>query len=84
MPMKNSLRRLFTAGLLLALSACNPDATPPVLTADEAPENRIDLIILGDYVVSMDESGSVYENGAVAVDDGVILAVGSAAEITTA
>ena len=82
--MKNSLRRLFTAGLLLALSACNPDATPPVLTVDEAPENRIDLIILGDYVVSMDESGSVYENGAVAVDDGVILAVGSAAEITAA
>ena len=82
--MKNSIRRIITACLFLALSACNPDTTPPVQTADEAPENRIDLIILGDYVISMDESGSVYENGAIAVDDGVILAVGSAAEITTA
>ena len=82
--MKNSLRRIITACLLLALGACNPDTTPPVQTADEVPENRIDLIILGDYLVSMDESGSVYEDGAVAVDDGVILAVGSAAEISAA
>ena len=82
--MNNSIRRITTICLFLVLSACNPDTTPPVQTADEAPENRIDLIILGDYIVSMDESGSVYENGAVAVDDGVILAVGSAAEITTA
>ncbi len=82
--MNKSIRRITTACLFLALSACSPDIAPPVQTADEAPENGIDLIILGDYVVSMDESGSVYENGAVAVDDGVILAVGSAAEITTA
>ncbi len=66
------------------LSACNPDTTPPVQTADEALENHIDLIILGDYVVSMDEAASVYENGALAVDDGVILAIGPAAEITAA
>ena len=84
MPMKNPLRRIITAGLLLVLSACNPDTTPPVQTADEALENHIDLIILGDYVVSMDEAASVYENGALAVDDGVILAIGPAAEITAA
>jgi 5-methylthioadenosine/S-adenosylhomocysteine deaminase len=48
-------------------------------TADE----RIDLIINGDYVVAMDESATLIANGAVAVDDGLIIAVGSAEEIAS-
>ena len=44
-------------------------------------EDRIDLIVEGRHVVSMDPQGSVYEDSAVAVDDGLIIAIGPAGEI---
>ena len=44
----------------------------------------IDLIIEGDYVVSMSAEEAVYKNGAVAVDKGVIIAIGPADEISSA
>jgi len=75
MAMKHTYKKLTLISLLLALVACSQSST-------EAPADQIDLIILGDYVVSMDASASVYQDGAVAVDDGLILAVGPAAEIT--
>ena len=59
------------------LSGCNP--APPADTTNSA--NRIDLLVKGDYIVTMDGSGTVIENGAVAIDEGVIIAVGKAAEI---
>lgn len=63
----------------LSLTACNPQ---PGTDAANTDTDQIDLIVLGDYVVTMDASGSVIENGAVAVDDGSIVAIGSANEIT--
>ncbi|MGI9224310.1 MAG: amidohydrolase family protein [Woeseiaceae bacterium] len=59
--------------LLLACSAAEQESAPP--------EDAIDLIVAGDFVVTMDEGLTVIEDGAVAVDDGVIIAVGPAEEI---
>jgi 5-methylthioadenosine/S-adenosylhomocysteine deaminase len=62
----------------LTLSACNP--SPP---ADESADGTraVDLIVMGDYVVSMDEDGTIIENGAVVVDDGIIVDMGVAGDI---
>ena len=69
----------FTSVIFLFVSSgCSPSAgTAPA----DAAGDQIDLIVLGDYVVSMDEAMTVYEHGAVAVDDGLILALGPADEI---
>jgi len=47
------------------------------------PRQQIDLIIEGDYVVSMDAAGSVYEDAAIAVDEGLIIAIGAASKINS-
>ena len=63
---------------LLALTACTPAETPPeTLTSDDA----IDLVIEGDYIVTMDDDGRVVAAGAVAIDAGLIIALGPAQEI---
>ena len=73
-----------TIFLLMAVAACER-AAPPEAPASDAPENtRIDLIVIGDTVVTMDANATVIDNGAVAIDDGVILAVGDADEISAA
>ncbi|HNP62862.1 MAG TPA: amidohydrolase [Woeseiaceae bacterium] len=59
--------------VLILLGGCDPAPTD-----DDA---RIDLIINGDYVVSMDDAMTVHRHAAVAVDKGVILAIGSADDI---
>jgi 5-methylthioadenosine/S-adenosylhomocysteine deaminase len=48
-----------------------------------SPDDSIDLIVNGDYVVTMDAEMIVIEQGSVAVNDGVILAVGSAESINS-
>ena len=82
MRMKTSYRRTTLVAVLLVLCACSQDAPPASTPAANTPENQIDLIIMGDYVVSMDAEASIYEDAAVAIDDGLILAVGPADEIT--
>ncbi len=80
--MKNSFRRTTLVAVFLGLFACSQDTPPASPTAANVSADQIDLLILGDYVISMDASASVYQDGAVAVDAGLILAVGPAAEIT--
>jgi 5-methylthioadenosine/S-adenosylhomocysteine deaminase len=66
--------------LCISLIACTPGEEPgeaPVAADDD----RIDLIVKGDHIVSMDAAGTVIEDGAIAVDEGVILAIGKAADI---
>ncbi len=67
---------------LLALAACTQDTAPGSRDAPDALARQVDLIVLGDYVVTMDASSSVLENAAVAIDAGLILAVGGADDIT--
>ena len=77
-----SLTRCFI--ILFALSglvACESEQAAP--GADATGDSRIDLIVLGDYIVTMDAAATVIENGAIAIDDGVILAIGRADQITT-
>ncbi len=75
---KMHLAELLAGVLAFALTACSPANEPGVAEPDHP---GIDLIIEGSYIVTMDVDGTVYENGAVAIDDGLILAIGSAADI---
>ena len=68
--MNNTARICLFAAALLAFTGCA-----------ENPDERIDLIVEGDYVVTMNVEGTVIPGGAVAVNDGVILAIGTAADI---
>ena len=79
------IKHCFTILFLALTAACGGPATPTDTPAAAAEDDgRIDLIVRGDYVVTMDADRSVIENGAVAVDDGVIVAVGPAAEVENA
>ena len=74
----------FSAGLLpalvfLGLAACGAERAPDEQAAGD--DGTIDLIVYGDTVVTMDAAGRIIENGAVAIEDGVILAVDAAAAI---
>ncbi len=77
---------LYAFFLCLFLAACSPADSPPVnqvtpgaSVADDA--NAIDLIIEGDYVVTMDDEGTVIADGALAIDGGLIIAMGAAEDI---
>lgn len=73
-----SLACTLLAGTLLA--ACERPAPPPPAPDDD--RTAVDLIVGGDYVVTMDGDGTVIPDGAVAVDNGVIVSVGKAGDIT--
>jgi 5-methylthioadenosine/S-adenosylhomocysteine deaminase len=75
--------------LLLALfaSACSVSAAETLSDQHQPEDNQatdVDLIVFGDYVVSMVPDSPVLKNGAVAVKDGEIVAVGAADQIKVA
>jgi 5-methylthioadenosine/S-adenosylhomocysteine deaminase len=65
-------------GLLLAACEAQDDTAK---TSGGEHDARIDLLVRGDYIVTMNTSRDVIEGGAIAIDDGVILAVGPSADI---
>ena len=67
----------------LFLQACTSTAQTTE-SAQDSLRQQIDLIIEGDYVVSMEKDGTVYRDAAVAVDKGLIIAIGPASEISSA
>jgi len=65
--------------LILILGAgCEPRGDISDATVDD---DAIDLIVKADYIVTMDVDMNVIENGAVAIDKGLIVAAGPAAAI---
>jgi len=66
--------------LLVSLVACGP-GEPAADASVSADNDRIDLIVRGDHIVSMDPAGTVMEDGAIAINEGLIIAIGSAADI---
>ncbi len=70
--------------LTIFLAACGGSEAPaePASPATPAAENGIELIVKGSHIVTMDAAGTVIENGAIAIDDGIILAIGPTDEIT--
>jgi 5-methylthioadenosine/S-adenosylhomocysteine deaminase len=75
---KIHLVKLLAGALVFALTACSPANEAGSAESDHP---GIDLIIEGSYIVTMDVDGTVYENGAVAIDEGLIIAIGPSAEI---
>ena len=72
----------------LHLAACTPADSPVTVEESSVPpvsenDDAIDLIIEGDYIVTMDDDGNVIADGAVAIDSGLIIAMGPADEINT-
>lgn len=47
-------------------------------------KQQVELVIKGEHIVSMDAEGTVYKDAAVAVDKGLIIAIGPASEILAA
>ena len=58
--------------LLIAasLAACSPNAED----ASTSNGKAVDLIVLGESIVTMDANDTIYNDGAIAIDDGLIVA----------
>ena len=75
------MKRLICVAAALSALACTPADNVDESSAPAATENSIDLIIAGDYVITMDNARTIIENGAIAVDDGIIVAIGTQTDI---
>ena len=77
------LRVLTLFAAAAGLVACGSPAEDPQATAIDADDERIrvDLIVAGDQIVTMNEADRIIDGGAVAIAQGVIVAVDSAANI---
>ncbi len=73
-PGLKSYVKLFVLSFVMSMST----QTSVNATAKE----NVDLIVHGRYVVTMETENLVIENGAVAIDNGVIIAVGPGGDIT--
>ncbi|MFQ6005838.1 MAG: amidohydrolase family protein [Woeseia sp.] len=77
---RSPVRTLICMLISAVPGACTPEE-PPFNSASGSSAANLDLIVQGDYVVTMDEDPAAIENGAVAIKDGVIVSLGSAADI---
>ncbi|MFQ5610429.1 MAG: amidohydrolase family protein, partial [Woeseiaceae bacterium] len=73
--------RPLTIFVAMLVCACTPDNSS--VRDSSLPDDAIDLIVNGDTIVTMNAGRHVIENGAVAVDQGVIVAVGTQQEIAS-
>ena len=62
--------------LIFSAAGCGSGEAPV-----EDSGKQIDLIVKGAHIVTMDAQGTVIEDGAIAIDEGIILDLGSAAQI---
>ena len=69
---------------VLGILGCGDAGEAPVAGGTETTDDAIDLIVFGDHVVTMDAERTMLADGAVAIDDGVIVAIGPAADIRDA
>ena len=75
---------LFSFGLLSFTGVTTAQENSDLQAQSHRSKQQVDLIIRGDHIITMDADGSVYKEAAVAVDKGIIVAIGPASEILTA
>ena len=76
--------RLFAgfAFAALVLAGCSgPDESPVAARAGLSGSGAVDLLVEGRYIVTMDPDNPLVTDGAVAVDDGLIVAIGKAGDL---
>ena len=79
---KSTFSLLVLLLVMTGISACSPTANNANDTK-VSDADAIDLIIEGEYIVTMDEDGNVIRDGAVAVDGGLIIGIGPASDINS-
>lgn len=78
---KSPLTTLLPGLAALAIAACSAPDEPPAAARAVTTGGTIDLLVEGRYVVTMDPDNPVVVDGVVAVDDGLIVAIGKADEL---